>query len=535
LDSTTEPAQRMHIPLKHRNCGLFAAVIALCAISLGACSSPPVDPRSAVPADALIYFETVDLGRLMAAITADPAFQQAAGGRPDISLLNGIKLSAAVTGFEANEVPAEGETATLSFRPRFVAVAETNLWDYQARSFAEHKLGEYVNEVYGGEVQMDSEDRYGGRFFAWTAQDGRRAYALVRGSLVLFSNDQTAVERCVEALEGRTENMAGARKAASVPDAIAGGYASPEGVAQLASLASVTAAMQATEEPETRSFIAEVLPQMIRGVVREIAWTAEISDGLIKDSYDITFHPDAAHAAADALRAGPEEDLVAYIPEDVDSATRYSLADPLRAWQTILRAAEGSPPGIDKRVFPLLGASLVEPFGIERPEQFLSSISGMFVVVRFGGDSEALVVRARDMEALRRSLAGELAGRRTPEMMGTAAIWRTTDKAHAAAVENDVMIVGDNSAVERCLAARQRGGKIRPFFGALPPNTVAATVTNDPGPAAALAEVFGASPAAVSSRPSFTYTSFDGSGMKRTTISSFGLAGTLIAFFGKEG
>jgi hypothetical protein len=148
-----------------------------------------------------------------------------------------VKVSVAVTGFETSEQSVTEENAVLSFRPRFVAVAETNAWGWQTTSFVENKLGEFVNEAYGGEVELDKTPRKDGQYYVWTSQDGsKKAYALQQGSLVYFGNDESAIERCLAVARGETESIAKSSKITE-GERLAFGYISPEGVGQIANIA----------------------------------------------------------------------------------------------------------------------------------------------------------------------------------------------------------------------------------------------------------------------------------------------------------
>jgi phage portal protein BeeE len=55
---------------------------------------------------------------------------------------------------------------------------------------------------------------------------------------------------------------------------LAFGYVSSEGVKQIAALTGVSVAVETTEETDGRSFIAEILPQILQNTTREIVWTA---------------------------------------------------------------------------------------------------------------------------------------------------------------------------------------------------------------------------------------------------------------------
>ncbi len=100
---------------------VFAAVLFTLA-----CSSKPTDPRTVVPADALVYIETQDLGKALRAITDSEAFRNAAATQPNVSSVDGVRFAVAVTGFEGSRQDLNEEQAVGNIIPRFVAVAETN-------------------------------------------------------------------------------------------------------------------------------------------------------------------------------------------------------------------------------------------------------------------------------------------------------------------------------------------------------------------------------------------------------------------------
>lgn len=66
---------------------------------------------------------------------------------------------------------------------------------------------------------------------------------------------------------------------------LAFGYVSADGIAQLSNLAGVSTALEATEDEDGRSFIARVLPQVLRGAVKEVFWTAVSTPAGIEDKY----------------------------------------------------------------------------------------------------------------------------------------------------------------------------------------------------------------------------------------------------------
>ncbi|HUR98933.1 MAG TPA: hypothetical protein VMZ26_12775, partial [Pyrinomonadaceae bacterium] len=300
---------------------MLACVLTAIALTVS-CGSKPVDPRSVIPGDALVYLESRDLARTLRAITDNPKFEAAAKFKPNLGVLDGVRISIAVTGFETSEQEVTEENAVLKFQPRFVAVVETNAWGWQTTSFIENQLGEFVNDVYDGEVQLEKSRRNDGEYYAWTAQDGRKAFALQQGSLVFFGNDETAIDRCQAVKRGEAESISKNSKIAD-GDRIAFGYISPQGVGQIANIAGVSLAMGASEEAEVKSFVAGVLPQILRNSVKDITWSASPTDKGIEDKIVVALDDESARVFDETLapaQAGDSQ-LADLIPASMASST----------------------------------------------------------------------------------------------------------------------------------------------------------------------------------------------------------------------
>src|SRR5687768_9202671 len=371
--------------LRHGDTGTRLRVfLALAVIAASfSCGSKPTDPRVVIPGDALVYIETRDLGKTLEAITGNPKFQQLAKTKPDLSALNGVNLSVAITGFETSEQQVTEDGFVASITPRFVAVAETNAWGWQTKSFVENQLGEFINEAYGGAVDLEITTRNDGEFYVWTSPDGRKAFALQQGSLVFFGNDESAIERCQGVKRGEAESIAASGK---IPDGerLAFGYVSPGGTGQIANLVSMQLAKSTGEEADVQSFVARVLPEILRNSVREMKWTATGTDEGIEDKFAIELDDESSRVFAETIVPAENNDatLYGYVPATAATATRYLIRDPRIAWRSIVLTASQKTDETSGALIAAFSGSLFEPYGIEDAETFLGAVGPQLVTVR---------------------------------------------------------------------------------------------------------------------------------------------------------
>jgi hypothetical protein len=497
-----------------------------------------------VPGDALIYLETQDLGKALQAVTDNEAFRAAAKSQPDFSALNGIRVGVAVTGFETKDIPTPDGPSELNVQPRFVAMAETTAWNYQAIKFAENKLGEFVNDIYGGGVELERFPRYDGDYFVWTADDGRKAYGLVIGSVIFFGNDETAIEKCVAVRKGEAESIAKNSKLPS-GDFLASGFVSQDGVAQIASIGSIQLAVGAGEEEEVRGFIARVLPEVIRNSVKEVSWTASRDEASkrITDQFSISLVPEVAGVLNESLAAGDgDPDLSRFVPAQFVSSTRYHLKDGQVAWRSVLLTAQSRTDQLSGNILSIVSSSLFEPYAVEDPEMFLSSIESSIQTVRFDAEGEEVagVSKVRDLEKLKKALAKDINLSAPPEKFEGGEIWRSKDGEIAVAIVESRVVFGEKSAVEECLAARSAGQNLVTLsvFQPLLTSSKAPVITIgfDNETVAKIAGALGGAKEKVEpiSEPYSTETTFTSKGIERRTVSNAGLIGSIIEQFAKE-
>lgn len=300
---------------------LHLCVFALVSLSTS-CSTKPTDMRTLVPADSLVYLETNDLGAALQPIVDSKPFNEAAKYKPDLSPLKGVQLAVAVTGFETSEEKVDDESSIGRVQPHFVAIADTHAWNLQAVKFAEQKLGSFVARVYDSEPTLEKSDKNGGKYFTWTAQDGRKAYALVIDSLVYFGNDETAIEKCLAVRRGEADSIINTGKVIPVdPKILARGYISTDGVGQIANLAALQTATASTEDSDLRSTILAVLPKLIRESITELRWESRPAQEGIEDRFVVSLAPAQPENSKEVL-----SELVDSFFEDLEATDAGDVA-----------------------------------------------------------------------------------------------------------------------------------------------------------------------------------------------------------------
>ena len=519
---------------------LRLCVSAVIAVALAACGSKPIDPRAVIPGDSLVYLESKDLARTLRSITDNPKFEAASKFKPNLDALNGVKVSIAVTGFETSEQSVTEENAVLKFQPRFVAVVETKAWGWQTTSFIENKLGEFVNDVYGGEVEMEMTPRNEGKFYVWSSGDGRRAFALQQDSLIFFGNDETAIERCQAVKRGEAESIAKNPNMID-EDLLAFGYISPEGIGQIANIAGVSMAMGASEEEEVKGFVAGVLPQILRNSVKDITWSAAASEKGVEDKVVIKLDDESARVFDETLTPAPgggEAQFADFVPASAASATRYLLRDSQIAWRSVVLTARKKTDETSGSLIAAFSGSLFEPYGIEDPELFLSAVGKQLVTVKLAADSEdvAVIAQIKDATKVRSAIAKEISFARPPEKHFGADVWKSEDGEFVAAFIDDRVISGDAEIVLKCLEAKQAGGNAALVQLFASSDAAATSVVNEIDSFGKMIDVLAERKTENAPIPSQykTETRFNQNGIERRTLSDFGLIGYIIEHLAQE-
>lgn len=524
-------------------------------IFASSCTTKPTDLRTLVSAETLVYLETNDLAGALQPILDNKAFAEVAKSKPDFSALRGVQMAVAVTGFETTEEKLTDENSVGRIRPRFVAVADTHAWNYQAVAFAEQKLGDFVASIYKSDADEEITDKHGGKYFTWTAKDGRKAFALVTGSLIYFGNDESAIEKCLAVRRGETDSILKTGKVPqAAPETLASGYVSTDGIAQIASIIGLKFAADASEDADVQSAIAGILPQLLRNSMTEISWTATKTEEGIEDKYVIGMPSDVASIFDETFMIGDDSEpittqnntIIGQIPSKVQSATRYNLKNPQIAWRSVLMAGQKTLGGVEGKIVTGFAGLLFEPYGISNPELFLNSLGGVsgksrnIVTAKLDPQSDqSFVIAARgNDEATRKALSSDFKPP-NPIVEGSINIWSIDDDDLHIAFDQDMIKIGSKEELQKFNGMRLgdmsdiRSDLLRRLAMSKSP---IATVGRDSTTTLILLAVLAREGHGDTDAEStyLTETRFTRIGIERRTISDFGLIGSIIAQLGGE-
>ncbi len=527
---------------------LFLCVFALSFLSLSCSNAKPSDMRSLVPADSLVYLETNDLAAALQPIIDSKPFNEVAKYKPDFSALKGVQLAVAVTGFETSEEKVNDEQSIGKIQPRFVAIADTHAWNFQAVGFAEQKLGSFVAKIYDSEPTLERSEKNAGKYFTWKAADGRKAFALVIDSLIYFGNDESAIDKCLAVRRGEADNITKTGKLQPADSqTLALGYVSTDGIAQIASVIGVKIASEAVEESDIQSAIAGIVPQLIRNSIIEVSWTANKVEQGIEDKYSILLSPETASTLKETMVSvrdpGPAE-AITFIPPDASSVTRYNVQNPQLAWRSLMLVAEKNTNGLGPEILSAVFGSLLQPYGIDDADKFLSAIdSRIWTIDPESEDSQSAMAvsfeTSGDAETLKKSVSEINFSLYGGEGCCNGSSWKSEDRQTAFffSANSRFAILGDAESVEKCREAWRNSPankskpQYRDFYNKFAEDNDVVALTQGKDPTEKVVEILGGvKQENTKLLTNFTTeTRFTKTGIERKTTSDFGLIGSIIA------
>ncbi len=533
------------MPSKNKKPKFFISLTYLCVLCASvmnlSCKSQPTDLRTLAPAETLVYLETNDLAKTLNSLTDNKAFQELAKDKPNFSAFENVQVAIVVTGFEASEQKVTNENSILNFKPRFAVIADTHAWKPTAVSIAENQIGKFAQKTYGDSVKLVKSEKGDAKFFVWTSSDGSKLFSAVSGSVIYVGNDESLLDKCLAVKRSEADNLTKNESfvrasAANTENLLIFGYVSSEGIAQVANVAGVSTAIEATEEDAGRSFIAQILPQIVRNTTKEIVWTATKSEQGIEDKVVVSLNSETTSIFKETLSSNSEiqTNLLEFLPPDIFGATRYNLNNPLIAWRSLLLVTAKNTDALSGKILVEFSNNLLESYGVSDAETFLSSIDSDILTAQFGADGEKsiAIVAIKDAESLKKSILDEINFKMPPEKQENADVWQSEDKQIAAAFVENKLILGDGESVLKCLQTRQSGqnlAKNSTFQKLNESKSVAVTFAKETDSAEKVVKVLGNARENKSVVTTYIIeTNFTEKGIERKTVSAFGLLGTIL-------
>lgn len=516
------------------------------------CRSTTVDLRKLAPKDTLIYLEANDLGKVLSALTESEAFKANSETASEFSAANGFQIAIAVTGFETSEKQVTEQQSILNFKPKFVAIAETHAWSWQIDPLINGTFNNFFRKIYGEDVRMEVATKNGLNWYTWVALDERKTYAVVSGSQIFLGNDEESIKKCLSAKRGESESLReNARLVAEYEKgqgSLAFGFIGNEGVKKIADLAGVTAAVGQSEDENVRSLISQILPQILKNTTKEITWVAKKTSKGIEDKLFIRTEKEVSNIFSETIVAasGSDSSLHDFLPPEAISVTRYSLKSPQIAYRSVLLVAAKSTDPLSGKLIAAFSNSLLEPYGIENAEEFLSAVGSNIVTAGLDveGENAIAIMKTQNREVLIGSLSKEIDVAAKPGKNGDAEIWRSKDGKLTVAFIREFVVLGNSESVSKGLAIYKRR-KISPIeadkdFTKSPPfsliatsDAAASTLYSDSGRIGKMVNVLGKpkSGSVIEMSQVIVETKFEKTGIVRRYLSDFGFIGTLIEQF----
>ncbi len=444
-----------------------------------------VDMAAYVPADSLVYLEADGLPEIVEAVTSTGAWRAsgpAAGvegnwglsrrasrllaftgfGPGEAVVLSRAQVAVAILGFEAVE---ESGTA-LKFTPRAALVAETHTSHWRASAAVEKMVGDFARRSFG-EPSVERKEVDGVQYVVWSTAAGaprKRLVAAVYESVAVVGNDEAAVRACIEVRRGARPSIAGngelddVRARLGAGTALAFGFAPSGSAAKMVEVFAPALVGGASDDPKAQSLMATVLPQLINQTLGSVGWSTRLNEGRVEDHYFLGLAGGLPQRLGPALAAAPEPSGVApgLLPAGTHQVSVYNFRSPEDAWRG-LGAALSSQVDISRAtIITLALESLLKPYGIARPREFLRAAGPWLATARLeaGSEGKVLLTQVRDAAALREQVRAHLGGGAKTEKQGGAELIVSADAERGAAgfVENSLLL-GPEDDVRRCLAA----------------------------------------------------------------------------------
>lgn len=562
---------------------LFIALVAIIAVWLWWNRPQKVDMAGYVPADSLVYMEADSLPEIVQGLSETSAWKALAppaGIRSDIGEIGWLSRLAAWTGIGSAETVAlsraqiaiavlslEAADAgeTLKIKPRYSVIVETHTSEWRTRAAVEKRVGDFARRAYKTPtVERKKIDDV--EFVTWRAPAGdRQIVAAVTGSVAVIGTDENSVRTILAVRRGERPSLAGnqlleeMRRRVDGQRALAFGYVSPQGAAQLLEVGIAAYAGQISNNPQIQGAIASRLPQLSNKLLGGAGWSARFVNGVVEDRYFLALQNGVAERLREPFASAADSTIEAskLLPPEAYRLTRYNYSNPAAAWRGLNAAISSQLDALGAVSVSILLKAALQPYGIEEPESFLAAIGPEIVTASLEdrGSSTVTIVEVKDEKALRAFIYKHLGPKPKIERIGDAEllISRNEERGAASFVEG-LLLMGSEANVRACLESRAQGRTLdttAPFQQSLrlasasPAPASVITFTDDDTSARGFITAIASQPAARThpfnqeeteralNQLPFTVseTNLVEGGFEKRTRSAFGQFGTLVSQF----
>jgi hypothetical protein len=448
----------------------------------------PVDMAEYVPADTLIYLEADSIPEIVEKSIQSDAWQAAApaagveaptlrlGPLTTLARLTGIgshesvifaraQVAVCILGFNA----AESSDASLKISPRGAVVFETHAGEWRVRAAVEKSVGSFARRTLGAAEPWRREEN-GAAFYTWVARDDerKRIVAAVYGTVAVIGNDEAAVQACLAVRRGekpslsRDPQLGEMRARLGADGALGFGFAPSGSAAKVFEAVSPLFVSQTSEDPRVQGMLAGMLPKLAQRVIGAAAWSTHFEGGAFVDKYYMVL-PGALSSRLSQQNVSTDafsSEVADFLPPDAHQVTTYNYAEPEAAWLALNAGLSTQVDALHAPGVTLALESLLEPYGILAPRDFLRAASAPIVTARLNETSEdkLLIVRTRDAAALLEQARKQFGDGVVMKKSGERDVWVSAGpERRAAVVIEEYLITGAEDDVFACLAAHDRG------------------------------------------------------------------------------
>ncbi|MDQ3474654.1 MAG: hypothetical protein M3447_13060, partial [Acidobacteriota bacterium] len=316
-----------------------------------------------------------------------------------------------------------------------------------------------------GEPRIEQKEVDAAKNIIWIAPDNeRRIVAAVMGSVAVIGNDESSVQACLAVRRNERPSLDGnpqleeMRRLVGGSDALAFGYVSAEGAARLFEMGATIYAAQSSLDSRAQSALASLLPPLAKKILGGAGWSARLAEGVIEDRYYLGLQSGVAAKLKSTLISRQDMTLTApeFLPAETYSLSRYNCRDPAQAWRGLNAAIISQADTLGSIIITRVLDALLQPYGIEQPDSFLSAIGSEIVTARLDdtGSSTVTIIEVRDEKSLRDFVAKRIGARPRVEVVGEVEMLiSNNEKRDAASFVGGHLIMGTAENVRHCLEA----------------------------------------------------------------------------------